>query len=70
VSKNFEEPKVEGKSTVTCTVIGIKEGSADREVLFESTDHAEFLKAYKYHYTAGKYTMVLKEFNNKSGGIK
>ncbi len=69
MSNNFEEPKAQGQPEVNCQVIGIKEGSPNRELLFESTDHAEFLKAYKYYYQSGKYVMVLKEYNNQTGGI-
>jgi hypothetical protein len=69
MSKNFVEPKGPDTPEVTCTVIGIKDGSAVREVLFESTDYAEFEKAYKYHYKSGKYTAVFKEFDHQSRGI-
>ncbi len=70
MNNNFEVPEEDKpKNDVLCTVIGVMEGSSKREVLFESLDYNEFLKAYSYHYKSGKYTAVFKEFNNQSGGI-
>ncbi len=69
MSNNFETPETQQGPPVNCQVIGIKEGSAKRELLFESTDFGEFEKAYKYYYKSGEYTMVLKEFNGIAGGI-
>lgn len=60
---NFTPPVVDtGKAPMNCKVVGIKEGSAKREVLFESIDYDEFLKAYTYHYKSGKYIAVFKEY--------
>ena len=70
MSNNFEEPEAPEREPVNCQVIGIKEGSNKRELLFESTNHEEFLKAYKYYYKSGDYVLVLKEYDNKPGGIK
>lgn len=71
MTKNFEIPEEDKPQgpPVTCTVLGVKEGSSKREVLFESEDFAEFEKAYKYYYKSGKYIAVFKEFNHQSGGI-
>lgn len=71
MSEKFEVPEEDRapENTIMLTVIGIKEGSPKREILFESKDPYEFEKAYKYYYKLGKYTMVLKEFNNKAGGF-
>lgn len=69
MSNNFEVPEPE-EGHVNCQVIGIKQGSPVREILFESTNYTEFLKAYKHYYQSGKYVMVLKQYDNKVGGIK
>tara|TARA_R110002051_G_scaffold70136_1_gene125968 strand:+ start:876 stop:1088 length:213 start_codon:yes stop_codon:yes gene_type:complete len=69
VPNNFVPPKPVDRPKINHKVIGVEEGSSERQVLFESTDYEEFEKAYRHYYSEGKYTAVFKEFNDTSGGI-